>query len=129
MSEALDRMPGDLTADHRTVARVLLGRPEGVRRDQVKALSGFDDRKFRQLVSEIATSGWLPTLSERTPDGGRVYRIAQATESDTVNQANAEDYKRAISLHQRSRGRLQAFQAHHQAGGLFLDGVPELEAT
>lgn len=122
---ALDQMPDGLDDQHRTVARILLGRPEGVTRQQAEAFSGLPDRTFRKLCREIAASEWLPTISERKRDGTRTYRIAQADESHLVNENNAEDMSRAAKLHQCARGRSKAFQAFHSAGSLFLADVPE----
>lgn len=122
---ALDRMPPDLTEKHTRVARLLLGRPEGVTREEATLRLMMPDRAFRQLVEDITTSGWLPIVADRGNGGEARYRIARADETDLVNAASREDYARAVSLHKRSRGRVQAFQAHHSAGDLFLASVPE----
>lgn len=127
---ALDRMPGELTARHRNVARLLLGRTEGVTREEAARRLDLPDRAFRQAVEEIVASGWLPVVADRTRAGEAKYRIAGPEEVELVNSASREDHARAVSLHKRSRGRLEAFRAHHSAGSLFLEDVPEeLEVT
>jgi len=128
--EALDTKPAGLDARHEAVARILFGRPEGVDRYEGARLIGMnDDRKFRELCSEISASGWLPIIAPMQGRDKRLYRIARPDDSAEVNDASQEDQGRAISLHKRARGRLQAFQRMHQAGGLFLEPVEPLEAT
>lgn len=126
LREALDRKPADLDQRHETVARVLIGRPEGITRDQATYLTGLSDRAFRQCVEDILTSGWLPVIPDRSDGGEAHYRIAPIDDVDLVNAASLEDYRRAVSLHKRARGRVQAFQRMFQAGSLFVDDVPDL---
>lgn len=129
LREALDTKPQGLTNEHETVARILIGRPEGVQRPQAEYLSGMPDRKFRRLCREIATAGWLPTVSAHEDDGTRVYKIAKADEHHLVNTNNNEDRSRAVKLHECARGRARAFERMHQAGSLFLEPVEPLEAV
>ena len=127
---ALDTMPKGLGPRHRSVAMLLLGRPEGVTRQQgARHLDMEDDRLFREVCSEIASSGWLPVIAPRDGRGPRMYRIAGPNEVELVSNASQEDHSRAVSLHKRSKGRLEAFRAHHTAGSLFVPDVAELEES
>lgn len=130
LREVIDRKPPDLDDRYVQIARLLIGNPEGITREWAERLSGMTDRAFRQAMENVVASGWLPVVADRTAGGKARYRIAGPDETELVNSASREDHARALSLHKRSRGRVQAFQAHHGAGSLFLADVPEeLEAT
>lgn len=102
---------------------LLKGHKSGLTRGELAQRLALTDRAMRKLIEEaVAESDW-PILPP-TVTGG-VYRLARADEHDLVNQANAEDTSRAVSLHRKARGRQRAFERRYQAGGLFLNYVPE----
>ena len=106
--QALTLKPPGLTAEHETVAQILMGRPEGVNRSMATRLSGMPERRFRMYVREIAAAGWLPTVSVQERDGTRVYKITQVNESHLVDVNNREDRSRAGKLFACIRGRTRA---------------------
>lgn len=109
--------------DRDRLEQLLRGNPDGFTRDQLAQRLALTDRAMRKLIEEaVAESDW-PILPP-TVTGG-VYRLARADEHDLVNQANAEDTSRAISLHKKARGRQRAFERRYQAGSLFLTYVPD----
>ena len=109
--------------DRDRLEQLLRGEQNGFTRAELAARLSMPDRAVRKLVEEaVAESDW-PIICERAGGEGR-YRIARAHEYDLVNQANREDQARAISLHQKARGRARAFERRYQAGGLFLHPVP-----
>lgn len=111
--------------DRDRLIQLLRGRPEGLTRDQLVQHLDLPDRTVRKLVEEaVAESDW-PIIPDRSAGGEARYRIARAHEWDAVNQQNAEDTARAISLHKKARGRLLAFQRRYQSCDLFLHHVPE----
>jgi hypothetical protein len=113
-----------------TLKRLLTGEPKGFTRAQLANRLGVDDRQARDLVAEIVTLGIAPVVADRSAGGEARYRIAQAHEHHLVNEQCDEDYKRAVSLHQKARGRRSAFQKMHSAGDLFLKEIPaDLEAV
>ena len=112
-----------------TLKRLLMGSREGFTRAQLASRLGVDDRQARDLVAEIVTLGIAPVIADRQHGGEARYRIALAHEHHLVNEQCDEDYKRAVSLHQKARGRRAAFQKMHSAGDLFLREVPDLEAV
>ena len=113
--------------DRERLTQLLRGATPGYTRDELARRLHMNDRAMRDLIEEtVAESDW-PILPP-TVTGG-VYRIAQPHEHDLVNQANEQDTRRAKSLHRKAAGRRRAFERRYQAGGLFLDPVPELEAV
>lgn len=111
--------------DRDRLTQLLRGRPAGLTRDELTRHLNLPDRAVRKLVEEaVAESDW-PIVADRSSGGEARYRIAQAHEYDVVNQQNAEDTARAISLHKKARGRLLAFQRRYQSCDLFLHHVPE----
>ena len=108
--------------------RMLEGNPEGFTRYTLAERLNLTDRQARLLISELTTSATLPIICDRDDLGDGLYRIAQAHEHDRVNRECGEDASRAITLHARAKGRRLAFERRYQAGSLFLDPVPELEA-
>ena len=129
--EVIGRAPAGLAQEHRELARVLVGNPEGVTRQEGARRLGVSDRAFRQLVEDAVSSGWLPIVADRGREGVSEahYRIAKPHEADLVDQEAQQHYGRAVSLHKRARGLTQAFQATHAAGSLFLSNIPDLEAV
>ena len=127
--EAMTRQPKDLDHRHTAVAQLLMGWPQGVTRSEATRRLGMHDRAFRQAVEDITASGWLPIVPDRSNGGEAKYRIAGPTEVELVSNASQEDHSRAVSLHKRSKGRLEAFRAHHTAGSLFVPDVAELEES
>lgn len=126
LTDALARRPEGLGERHTALARLLLGRDEGVTRQQGARALGVSDRIFRQLVEDVITSRWLPVLADRA-NGEAHYRIARAHEAQRAADEAAELQARALSLHRRAKGLTEAFRAHHSAGALFLPDVPDLE--
>ena len=109
--------------DRDRLEMILKGEPAGFTRAQLATRLNLADRAVRKLIEEaVAESDW-PIICERAGGEGR-YRIARSDEYDLVNAANREDQARAISLHQKARGRARAFERRYQAGGLFLHPVP-----
>jgi hypothetical protein len=110
------------------LTRLLEGEPRGFGRDELAKRLRVSDREARLLISELTTLGALPIVCTRDGGEGR-YRIAQPHEWDAVNAECSEDASRAISLHNRAKGRRKAFEKRYSTGDLFLRAVPELEAT
>lgn len=101
---------------------LLRDNPNGFTREELAETLRLPDRATRRLIEEaVAESDW-PILPP-TVTGG-VYRLAHPHEYDLVNEANRQDTARAISLHQKARGRQRAFERRYQAGHLFLHHVP-----
>jgi len=123
--EAVDRKPADLGLKHVQVARALFGNREGITREWAVRMTSMQDRTFRQCIEDIVSSGWLPIIPDRTAGGEARYRLLGPDEVELANAASQEDHSRAVSLHKRSRGRLEAFQHMHQAGSLFVADIPE----
>jgi hypothetical protein len=114
--------------DRDRLTQALKGNPEGFTRTELAYRLNMPDRAVRKLIEETVAEGEWPIIADRTAGGEAKYRIARAHEHDLINQQNREDTARAISLHQKARGRRLAFERRYQAGGLFLDAVPaELE--
>ena len=138
LQAALTRKPGELGPVHEALARLVISNPEGITRQQgIQRLNlkGSDpDRELRDLVAEIVRSGWLPIIADRGASNrveGR-YRIARVTEVDALKREALEHHSRAMKSHLRSRGLVDAFQAHHHLGALLLADVPtipDLEAV
>ena len=115
--------------DRDRLEQLLRGERNGFTRAQLAARLNLADRAVRKLIEEAVTESSWPILADRAGGGEAHYRIARAHEWDAVNRANAEDTTRAISLNQKARGRLRAFQRRYSAGGLFLDAIPDLESA
>ena len=114
--------------DRDRLIQLLRGYPDGFTRTELSYRLSLSDRAVRKLIEEaVAESDW-PIICERAGGEGR-YRIARAHEHELVNQANAEDTARAISLHEKARGRRRAFERRYSAGALFLDHVPDMDAA
>jgi predicted ArsR family transcriptional regulator len=105
--------------------QALRGEPGGFTRTELAHRLRLPDRAVRKLIEEVVAEGEWPVLADRTAGGEARYRIAQAHEYDAVNAANREDKARAISLHQKARGRYQAFARRYQTGSLFLEPVSD----
>lgn len=125
----LDLKPAELDERHTAVAQLLASRPEGVTREQATARLPLGDRAFRQAVEDITSSGWLPIYADRRDGGEAKYRILKPHEAPLADEASREDQSRAVSLHKRARGRIEAFRNLHSAGGLFLTEPEPLEAV
>jgi len=105
--------------------QALRGNPAGLTRTELEYRLKMPDRAVRKLIEEVVAEGEWPVLADRTNGGEARYRIAQAHEYDAVNAANREDRARAISLHQKARGRYQAFARRYQTGSLFLEPIEQ----
>jgi hypothetical protein len=116
-----------VTPDHDRLARLLKGEPRGLTRAQLTHRLRMSDRAVRALVEDVVASGTLPIINDRTSGGEGKYRIPRVDEVDAVNAEHAELYSRAIALHKRSRGLLNAFQTYHGGGSLFTPDAPDLE--
>lgn len=103
--------------------QALKGEPAGFTRTELTHRLRMPDRTIRKLIEDVVAEGEWPILADRTSGGEARYRIAQAHEYDAVNAANREDRARAISLHQKARGRYQAFARRYQTGSLFLEPI------
>ena len=104
--------------------QALRGNPAGLTRTELEYRLKMPDRAVRKLIEEVVAEGDWPIICP-TEAGERRYRIAQAHEYDAVNAANREDRARAISLHQKARGRYQAFARRYQTGSLFLEPIEQ----
>ncbi len=113
--------------DRDLLIQALSGERAGFTRTQLAHRLRMDDRALRDLIAEVVTSGeeciLPPTIT------GGTYRLARQGEHDLVNRANAEDRSRAMSSLGKAKGRLLAFERKFQAGALFLDNVPDLDAA
>lgn len=109
-----------LTPEHAALERMLRGTPEGLTRQDLVWRLKLPDRKVRQLIEDLVAGGHLPIVADRTQGGEAKYRVPRADEIDLVNAEHAELQARAISLHERARGLVNAFQRHHATGSLFF---------
>jgi len=110
------------------LTRLLEANREGFTRDQLADRLRVSDREARLLISELTTLGVLPIVCTRDGGEGR-YRIAQPHEWDAINNECAEDASRAISLHNRAKGRRKAFERRYSTGDLFLKQIDPLDAV
>jgi len=112
--------------DRERLEQLLKGTPEGLSRDQIAARLNLTDRQVRQLIEDAVASGALPIVADRTAGSDARYRIARMDEIDLINAEHHETLSRALSLHRRAKGLLDAFQTFHQGGNLFMPATPEL---
>ena len=114
--------------DRDRLEMLLRGCPEGLTRTELAYRLSMPDRAVRKLIEEaVAESDW-PIVCIRAGGEGR-YRIAKSHEYDLVNAANAEDTARAISLHEKARGRRRAFERRYQTGAPFPAAIEEMDAA
>ena len=116
----------DLPLDHKALARQLRGNPRGLTRTELAHRLRLGDRAVRQLIEDLVAGGHLPIVADRTDGGEARYRIAGVNDIEAVTTEHHELQSRALSLHKRARGLLNAWQAYHQGGGLFMPATKEL---
>jgi hypothetical protein len=115
-----------LSHEHKHLILLLRGTPKGYTREELQHRLRLGDRAIRQLVEDLVAFGHLPIVADRTAGGEARYRIAGRDEIDLVNTEHHELQARALSLHRRAKGLLNAWQAYHQGGALFMPVTEEL---
>jgi len=105
--------------------RLIRGNRAGFTRAELANRLHQPDRAVRQLIEDTVASGRLPIVCDRASGEGR-YRIAGRDEIDLVTIEHSELQSRALSLHRRAKGLLNAWQAYHQGGALFVPATEEL---
>jgi hypothetical protein len=106
--------------------RIMRGNPKGFTRAELAYRLRLTDRQVRQLIEDAVASGALPIVADRTAGSDARYRIARMDEIDLINAEHHETLSRALSLHRRAKGLLDAFQTFHQGGNLFMPATPEM---
>ena len=111
--------------DRERLTQLLRGSRNGFTRAELKQRLQLSDRATRDLIAETVTAGHLPILSPDGDDEGR-YRLARVDDIEAVNAEHHRTISRALSLHARAKGLLNAFQTYHQSGFLFTPETPEM---
>ena len=116
----------ELTAGHKTLLTLLKSHRYGLTRAELAQRLRLSDRAVRALVEDLVAGGHVPVIADRTAGTDARYRIARSDEIDLVNAYHHETLSRAMSLHRRAKGLLDAFQSWHQGGNLFTPATPEM---
>ncbi len=116
-----------MNPDADRLIRTLKGEPRGLTRFELALRLNLTDRATRKLIEATVSAGLCPILTSEDTGEARRYRIAGPNDHESVNRANAEDIKRALSLYAKARGRMKGVEVFY-GPSMFLDPIPETPA-